>query len=73
MHQIRWQLASRGFPIVGDELYGGESLSGAPGILLHSRELTFLHPIRYDPVKVTAPLPAWWPDRLRLTDSEFAS
>jgi 23S rRNA pseudouridine1911/1915/1917 synthase len=65
MHQIRWQLASRGFPIVGDELYGGEPLGEAPGILLHSRELTFLHPIRYDRVTVTAPLPGWWPKRIR--------
>ncbi|MCH5376797.1 MAG: RluA family pseudouridine synthase, partial [Planctomycetes bacterium] len=69
MHQIRWQLASRGFPIVGDELYGGEPLDGAPGILLHARKLTFLHPIRYDEMTVTAPLPDWWPEALREAES----
>lgn len=61
MHQIRWQLASRGFPILGDELYGGERTEDVPGIALHARELLFLHPIRYDPVSVIAPLPGWWP------------
>lgn len=71
MHQIRWQLASRGFPVVGDELYGGDSLADAPGILLHARELTFLHPIRYDPVTVTAPLPDWWPQTLRESENSF--
>ena len=29
-------------------------------IALHARELTFLHPIRYEPVTVAAPLPAAW-------------
>jgi 23S rRNA pseudouridine1911/1915/1917 synthase len=69
MHQIRWQLASRGFPVVGDELYGGELLEDRAGILLHARELTFKHPIRYDEVTVTAPLPAWWPESVRVAES----
>ena len=29
-------------------------------IALHARSLTFLHPIRYEPVTVTAPLPPVW-------------
>ena len=29
-------------------------------IALHARRLTFLHPIRYEPVGVTAPLPPIW-------------
>ncbi|MBD3672910.1 MAG: RluA family pseudouridine synthase [Planctomycetaceae bacterium] len=65
MHQIRWQFASRGYPVVGDELYGGDSYGDQDRILLHARELTFQHPIRYDDVKVTAPLPKWWPEVLR--------
>lgn len=40
MHQIRLQLASRGFPILGDELYGkAEKL--AEGMHLHSAYLGF--------------------------------
>lgn len=29
-------------------------------IALHARQLTFLHPVRYDPVTVVAPLPDCW-------------
>ena len=66
MHQIRWQFGSRGFPIVGDQLYGAESFDDEENrILLHARELTFQHPIRYDEVQVVAPLPDWWPESLK--------
>lgn len=37
-HQIRFQLAELGFPIIGDELYGGEKYSY---LLLHSCEYIF--------------------------------
>ena len=64
MHQIRVQAASRGWPVRGDRLYGSRQPFGPPAelprdriIALHGRSLTFLHPIRYEPVSVTAPLP----------------
>jgi 23S rRNA pseudouridine1911/1915/1917 synthase len=73
MHQIRVQAAVRGWPVRGDVLYGARlpfapSLPNAASpplprdrvIALHARSLTFLHPIRYEPVTVTAPLPALW-------------
>jgi 23S rRNA pseudouridine1911/1915/1917 synthase len=67
MHQIRVQAALRGRPIRGDFLYGAGTLFGAPAelprdrvIALHACSLTFLHPIRYEPITVTAPLPAVW-------------
>jgi 23S rRNA pseudouridine1911/1915/1917 synthase len=67
MHQIRVQAASRGWPISGDVLYGAATPFGAPAVLprdrviaLHGWRLTFLHPIRYEPVTVTAPLPKEW-------------
>jgi 23S rRNA pseudouridine1911/1915/1917 synthase len=67
MHQIRVQAATRGWPVRGDMLYGARLPFGPPAelprervIALHARQLTFLHPIRYEPVTLTAPLPAYW-------------
>jgi 23S rRNA pseudouridine1911/1915/1917 synthase len=67
MHQIRLQAALRGWPVKGDVLYGATTNFGPPVelprdrvIALHARSLTFLHPIRFEPVCVTAPLPEMW-------------
>jgi 23S rRNA pseudouridine1911/1915/1917 synthase len=67
MHQIRVQCAARGWPVRGDVLYGSRLPFGPPAelprdrvIALHARSLTFLHPIRYEPVTVTAPPPESW-------------
>jgi 23S rRNA pseudouridine1911/1915/1917 synthase len=68
MHQIRIQLAARGWPVLGDVPYGAERSFGPPPsdepreapIALHARRLELLHPIRYEPVVVTAPLPETW-------------
>jgi 23S rRNA pseudouridine1911/1915/1917 synthase len=69
MHQIRVQAALRGHPIQGDELYGAKTSFGPPAavprdriIALHALQLSFLHPIRFEPIRVTAPLPEYWPD-----------
>jgi 23S rRNA pseudouridine1911/1915/1917 synthase len=67
MHQIRVQATLRGYPIRGDVLYGASLPFGPEAILprdraiaLHARALTFLHPIRYEPITLTAPLPDCW-------------
>jgi 23S rRNA pseudouridine1911/1915/1917 synthase len=67
MHQIRAQAAARGWPVRGDVLYGSRLPFGPPAelprdriIALHAYSLTFLHPIRYEPLTVTAPLPDVW-------------
>lgn len=67
MHQIRVQAASRGWPIRGDVLYGSQLPFGPVAefprermIALHARSLTFLHPIRYEPITLVAPLPEAW-------------
>jgi 23S rRNA pseudouridine1911/1915/1917 synthase len=67
MHQLRVQAATRGHPILGDVLYGSTMPFGPPAelprdrvIALHAFRLTFLHPIRFEPVTVSAPLPAYW-------------
>ena len=71
MHQIRVQAAARGWPVRGDVLYGARQPFGPSAelprdriIALHARSLTFLHPIRYEPLTVTAPLPATWRELL---------
>ena len=61
-HQLRVQLSRRGHPIVGDFKYGSEE-PFAGGIALHSRSLTFLHPVRHEPVTLTAELPRSWRGR----------
>lgn len=61
-HQLRVQLASRGWPIHGDGKYGSLARLGH-GIALHARSLTFLHPTQYNPVTLTAELPRSWRGR----------
>jgi 23S rRNA pseudouridine1911/1915/1917 synthase len=61
-HQLRVQLAHHGHPIYGDAKYGSvHTFNGA--VALHGRALTFLHPISYDPVTLTAELPRHWRGR----------
>lgn len=66
-HQIRLQCSARGFPVLGDELYGSRVPFGPPqddwrlrAIALHARELGFLHPMTKEPVNVTADVPEPW-------------
>ncbi len=61
-HQLRVQLATRGFPIFADAKYGGLSTFG-PAIGLHARSLTFLHPTRMEPITVVAEVPRTWRGR----------
>jgi 23S rRNA pseudouridine1911/1915/1917 synthase len=61
-HQLRVQLAHHGYPIYGDAKYGSIHTFDA-GIGLHARSLTFLHPIRYEPIALTADVPRAWRGR----------
>jgi 23S rRNA pseudouridine1911/1915/1917 synthase len=61
-HQLRVQLASHGQPVYGDSKYGSLHTFNR-AIALHARSLTFLHPIRYEPLTVTADLPREWRGR----------
>jgi 23S rRNA (cytosine1962-C5)-methyltransferase len=51
-HQIRVHAADRGFPILGDTLYGG---SPASRVYLHAAELTLKHPATGKEVTFEAP------------------
>ncbi|HRP61774.1 MAG TPA: RluA family pseudouridine synthase [Phycisphaerales bacterium] len=71
-HQIRVHLSHIGYPIVGDDMYGGRHLrtsdivqmpsalsQDAPVIsrqALHAASLGFTHPITYQPMRIQAPL-----------------
>ena len=57
-HQIRAQLSKIGCPIRGDLKYGARRSLPGGGISLHSRRVEFEHPVRREPVAVTAPVPA---------------
>lgn len=62
-HQIRVHLASLGFPIVGDELYGGaraDAARGESGLLLHAFREELRHPATGEPLS----LQTEWPECL---------
>lgn len=60
-HQVRVHLASIGYPILGDAVYGSGPLADAPGHCLHAESIRWRHPrteeIEFDEV----PPPPWWP------------
>ncbi|PYG30338.1 RluA family pseudouridine synthase [Pelagimonas varians] len=69
-HQLRAHMAEIGHPIIGDGKYGGsgqENLGDGWGaqlgglisrkLHLHSRSMTFIHPMTRKEITVTAPLP----------------
>jgi 23S rRNA pseudouridine1911/1915/1917 synthase len=61
-HQLRVQLAHHARPIYGDAKYGAVHTFGS-SIGLHARSLTFLHPVRHDPITLSAEVPRAWRGR----------
>jgi 23S rRNA pseudouridine1911/1915/1917 synthase len=57
-HQIRAQFSKEGAPIKGDLKYGAKRSNPDGGISLHSRRVSFIHPVRKEPLEVIAPPPA---------------
>jgi 23S rRNA pseudouridine1911/1915/1917 synthase len=61
-HQIRVHLSHQGWPIVGDDMYGGRPFIGAGGETviarqaLHAAVLGFTHPVSGQAMRFTAPL-----------------
>lgn len=58
-HQIRVQLASRGWPILGDARYGSR-VAFPHGIALHAYRLSLIHPVQQTPLEFFAPVPDAW-------------
>ncbi len=59
MHQIRVHLAHKGWPLVGDAVYGRSDASPAfPRQALHAWRVSLTHPVTHEPLTVTAPVPA---------------
>ncbi len=55
-NQIRVHLADSGHPVVGDEKYGKSEIK-YPRLALHSRLLSFTHPVTGQPLMFEAPVP----------------
>ena len=58
-HQIRVQLAKMGHPIKGDLKYGYPTANPDGNICLASKQLEFIHPVKNEPLRITAPSPDW--------------
>ena len=57
MHQIRIQAASRGLPVLGDQLYGGKA---SKFVALHAARIDFFHPTHGRQQNATAKVPPAW-------------
>lgn len=57
-HQIRAQLAALKVHIKGDLKYGASRSNPDGGIHLHSRNLSFTHPVSQEEINITAPTPS---------------
>ena len=58
-HQIRIHAADKGFPVLGDTLYGG---TPAPRVYLHAAKLTLQHPASGEELSFQAPTGPDWPN-----------
>lgn len=56
-HQIRVQLSHINCPIKGDLKYAYPRSNSNGGIDLHARSIEFIHPVKKEKIKITAPVP----------------
>ncbi len=69
-HQIRLQLATRGFPLWGESKYA-EARPWNGGLGLHAWRLTLEHPVRHESLELVAPLPVAW-YKFGIAETDFA-
>ncbi|MDQ7040945.1 MAG: RNA pseudouridine synthase [Rhodothermus sp.] len=65
-HQIRVQLAFRGYPILGDRRYRARRWLAPGQIALHAWKLSLTHPTRRERMSWMAPVPSCWDEAFRL-------
>jgi tRNA pseudouridine32 synthase/23S rRNA pseudouridine746 synthase len=63
-HQLRVHCAAKGWPIIGDDIYGDASRFSGPILHLHAREVVVPIQKSKPPVRVIAPVPAHMRERL---------
>ena len=56
-HQIRAQFAKIGAPLAGDVKYGAPHPLKDRSVGLHAKNISFVHPVTNEKIKVTAPYP----------------
>lgn len=56
-HQIRSQMTAIGCPIKGDLKYGFNRSNDNGSIHLHAQKLRLIHPVKKEPLEITAPPP----------------
>jgi 23S rRNA pseudouridine1911/1915/1917 synthase len=77
-HQVRVHFQFLGHPLVGDDTYGARQNArlkeltdyAAPRVMLHARELSFIHPRTEEPMSFEAPLPKDFRGALKLLRME---
>ena len=56
-HQLRLHMSFIGSPIIGDVKYGGANIHDPKTIVLHCRQMEFIHPVQQVPIVLRATLP----------------
>ena len=70
-HQIRTTLSNIGCAIKGDVKYMAKRTNNDASVCLHARKIEFIHPVKKEPISITAPPPEnnLWAEFIRLTNN----
>lgn len=72
-HQIRVQLSNQGIPIIGDRKYGSDKFLPDNRILLHSTYLSFIHPVKNEPIEIFSGIPDIFREEARVLPQSLFS
>ncbi len=68
-HQIRVHMKYIGYPVFNDPVYGHQKILEV-GQFLHSKTITFIHPITKEPMHFSCPLPAYFEEYLNTLEEK---